>query len=336
MGYRINTKTMNDILSQLGDKYKIFGPAWDGPKQNVRYRPIKNIEDIVTDRQSDFSIKEAFYPISQVMVYFHADSISESEIEDDRDILIFARPCDMNGVTRLDKIFLENGGHSDFFYERLRKKVKFVLLECAESFEECFCVSLGTNINEDYALAVRLDKKGTDSIQEILVDLKDGEFEEYFGWEEEVEFSPEFVRENKKKMTIPNISRDNLKQISELEYWTKYDDNCIGCGGCNTVCGTCSCFDTSDVIYEEGKPDGERRRIWASCMMPVFTETAGGNRSRKTQGANMRFKVFHKFYDFEARFKDGNMCVGCGRCDMRCPQKISFFDAVNDLNEEIK
>ena len=26
---------------------------------------------------------------------------------------------------------------------------------------------------------------------------------------------------------------------------------CIACGGCNTVCPTCSCFDTVDVIYDE-------------------------------------------------------------------------------------
>ena len=50
----------------------------------------------------------------------------------------------------------------------------------------------------------------------------------------------------------------------------------------------------------------------------------------------MRFKVFHKFYDFQARFGEENMCIGCGRCDMRCPKDISFFDAVYGLNEEIE
>ena len=52
----------------------------------------------------------------------------------------------------------------------------------------------------------------------------------------------------------------------------------------------------------------------------------------------------HKFYDFADRFaKDGahgiacdaQMCVGCGRCDMRCPKQISFFDAVDGLAAEI-
>ena len=40
--------------------------------------------------------------------------------------------------------------------------------------------------------------------------------------------------------------------------------------------------------------------------------TAGGNRARKTPGANMRFKVLHKFYDFADRFaKDGAHGIAC-------------------------
>jgi len=71
-------------------------------------------------------------------------------------------------------------------------------------------------------------------------------------------------------------------------------------------------------------------------MLEDFTLTAGGSRARKTPGANMRFKVFHKFYDYMDRFGDEHMCVGCGRCDIRCPQEISFFDTVNGLHDEIE
>ena len=30
------------------------------------------------------------------------------------------------------------------------------------------------------------------------------------------------------------------------------------------------------------------------------------------------------------------MCVGCGRCDIRCPENISFFDTVCELHDEIE
>ena len=72
-------------------------------------------------------------------------------------------------------------------------------------------------------------------------------------------------------------------------------------------------------------------------MLEDFTQTAGGSRARKPAGANMRFKVFHKFYDYKARFGgEKHMCVGCGRCSRRCPEKIDFFQTVNELADLIE
>lgn len=335
MSYRFNPSAMDKALELLSKEYTVYAPKWDRQKKNVRFAPIRSVSEIVTDRQSDFSSKEAYYPISQVMMYFRSDTAEDAPPADDRKILIIARPCDINAVRRLDKIFLENG-EPDFYYARMREKVTFALLECKEGFENCFCVSVSSNIATDYAVAFRFSKNEDGSASDILVEIKDPAFEAFFQNGDAADFTPEFVTENKKVMKAPLISRENLKEVSELDYWKQFDEKCIGCGGCNTVCGTCSCFDTSDIRYEEGKADGERRRVWSSCMIGTFTETAGGARSRKTQGAAMRFKVFHKFYDFGARFGEENMCVGCGRCDMRCPKDISFFDTVNGLNAEIE
>lgn len=334
MGYRIDKTKLDQVLLQLAGQYAVYAPAWDKAKKNVRFRPVKTADEIVLDRQTDFSTKEIYAPISQVMLYFKADRIEEETVKDPRGILILARACDLNSLRRLDQIFCENGAQ-DYYYSRLREKVKFVLLECRESFENCFCVSMGSNQAENYVMALRMETDEAGELSEILVKTADAEMDALFTGEEEAAFEPEFVTENKKEMRIPDISRDNLKAVSELEYWKQFDERCIGCGGCNTVCGTCSCFDTSDILYEEGKADGERRRIWSSCMLEDFTQTAGGLRARKTPGANMRFKVFHKFYDYKARFGKEHMCVGCGRCDMRCPKEISFFDTVNGLNEEL-
>ena len=136
MGYRVDFDKMNDILAAWSEAYHIFAPAWDQRKKKVRYREIKTIDQIVLDRQSDFSPKEAYYPVSQTMFYFTDTDVTESELADDKGVLIFARPCDINGMARLDCIFMENGGHADYFYARLRKKVKVVMLECRESFAD--------------------------------------------------------------------------------------------------------------------------------------------------------------------------------------------------------
>ena len=131
-------------------------------------------------------------------------------------------------------------------------------------------------------------------------------------------------------------SREQLGEVCKLDYWKQYDEECIACGGCNTVCPTCSCFDTVDIIYNETSRDGERRRVWSGCMLRDFTQTAGGGMARKTQGANMRFKVLHKMYDYKARFGGEHMCVGCGRCIDRCPKGIDYLDAVNGLTDTLE
>jgi anaerobic sulfite reductase subunit A len=265
------------------------------------------------------------------MYYFKNDSVVSTEQSDGKDLLIFARACDINAIRRLDSIFLKNGNRADMFYGRMRSRVKFALMECRESFEDCFCASVGSNITDDYSFAVRIDEN------DLLIDVKDEEFSGLFSDMPTDKFSVSFVSENKKVLRKPTITQEQLREISNLPFWSEFDEKCIACGGCNTVCGTCSCFDTVDVLYSEGSNDGERRRVWSSCMLHDFTQTAGGALSRKTQGANMRFKVLHKFYDYGKHFElNENMCVGCGRCDMRCPENISFFETVCRLHDEIE
>lgn len=330
MGYRLNYERMDEIFTELSQKYCIFAPGFDAQKKRVRYRLIKSVKQIVTDRQSDYSPKEVFYPVSQVMFYFRDDSVEEAASVDDREILIIARACDINAIRRQDNIFLKNGGTEDLFYKKYREKVKFALLECQESFDECFCVSVGSNTADDYAFALRIAE------DEILIDIKEDEFHGIFEDEDNTDFKVHFVEKNKKRVRIPQINHDNLRTVSELSYWNKFDSTCAACGGCNAVCGTCTCFDTVDIVYDQGSNDGERRRVWSGCMLADFTKTAGGEIARKTPGANMRFKVFHKFYDYKERFGTEHMCVGCGRCDIRCPKGISFFDTVCEIHDEIK
>ena len=75
---------------------------------------------------------------------------------------------------------------------------------------------------------------------------------------------------------------------------------------------------------------GERRRVSGSCMIDGYTDVAGGGQYRKTNGERMRFKVLHKIHDFRAR-TGYDMCVGCGRCDMVCPEYISFSNIINKV-----
>lgn len=332
--FSVRADRMAPIFARLKEKYRIFAPRrfpGRGPKGGdlIRYGEIDAITDVVYKEKSHFSAKEVFYPISQTMFYFNEDRCTEKELDDDKGILLFARPCDLNAIRRLDQIFLHNG-QPDLYYARMREKLKLILLECREGFDNCFCVSMGTNEAFDYAAAVRIDDICA------LMEICDEELLPCFQDEVPIEFTPEFVKENRRAARPPKIdSREDLERACTLDYWNRYDEDCIACGGCNTVCPTCSCFDTVDVLYNETSRDGERRRVWSGCMLRDFTRTAGGGLARKTQGANMRFKVLHKMYDYKARFGGGHMCVGCGRCVDRCPKGIDYLDAVNGLTDAL-
>lgn len=335
--YQISRNRMNEILKELQSEYRIYAPKhipdrgmWETDGL-IRYQEISCLEEIITAKQSDFSPKEVIYPVSQTIFTFDENSCQETITRDPKGIIIFARPCDINGLKRLDNMFLANGGMSDVYYKRMRDKVKIFMMECEQSWENCFCVSMGTNKTENYSIGWRLHE------DIIKVRLKDAEFIDYFENEREISYEPSFIEENERKVRVPQIKdTQNLRPIFELPFWKEYNETCISCGGCNTVCPTCSCFDTQDYLNQENSRKGERRRIWSSCMLQDFSKTAGGNIARKFPEQMMRFKTMHKVYDYNARF-GGNehMCVGCGRCIQRCPEDICFADTINRLSEEV-
>ena len=334
--YRLSCSDMDQVLAEWKKSYRIYGPRLLKQRGNkrgvVRYQEISSVSDIYNEGSSDFSAKEVYYPVMQTMFFFTETEVMESQVKEDKEILLLLHPCDINAMRRLDNIFLKNGAGPDLYYARLREKVRVILLECKGSAENCFCVSMGSNRAEDYEMAVRL---GDNQVQ---VQVKNPEWNVSFLKAEPCDFAPRFVEENERKVRVPQIpDRKTLRLAGELKYWEKFDDACIGCGGCNTVCPTCSCFDTNDVIYNETSREGERRRVWSSCMLDTFTMTAGGGRARKTAGANMRFKTLHKIYDYQKRFGEGeNMCVGCGRCVIRCPKDLDFAATLNEFSAALE
>lgn len=327
------------ILSSLKDRYIIYAPVrfFGGGRfsdsDSIRYAEIESADQIETREKSHFSPKEAVFPITQTLFYL-AESGYQEPTADDRGIIVFLRACDIHGMARLDTMFLGNGTHKDPYYERLRSKVKFVLMECEQSFENCFCVSMGTNAVDDYAMAVRFTEDG------VLAEIRDELFMDALPQSfDSIDFHPVFVTSNEAKVSLPEPDK-LAKAIRERQFfdhpmWGDYAERCIACGRCNTHCPTCSCFTTYDVQYEDNPKNGERRRVWASCHIDRFTDMAGGHHFRDDYGSRMRFKAMHKVYDYYQRFGH-HMCVGCGRCDDHCPEFISFANCVSRISAALE
>ena len=333
MGYYLSEKSMNQILAEWQENYLIYAPKlYEGEgafsdTDLIRYGEVSEVDEIVTDRKSRFSFKEILTPVSEVLFYFTENQVKEADVPRKKGAIVFLRSCDLHAVKRFDEIYMINGAE-DYYYKRLRENIKFVLIGCNESFDNCFCVSMGTNQSDAYDMSFDRDEK------RIHVDCKCVELESYIkkAAAGEVEVTPLFVRENNTKVRIPeNLSLEVMKS----GMWEEYDGRCINCGRCNFSCPTCTCFSMQDIFYTDNGRVGERRRVWASCMVNGYTDVAGGGSYRKKNGERMRFKVLHKVYDYKKRY-GYHMCVGCGRCDDVCPEYISFANCVNKLEEGMK
>ncbi|WMI82711.1 anaerobic sulfite reductase subunit AsrA [Anaerotignum sp. MB30-C6] len=332
MGYVLTTKQANEIFAELSTQYRLFAPKTFGNEGRysdtgcVRYGEVTCVEDITFDKKSEYSFKEAILPVMQTLFYFTEREVTEPKV-DDKKTMIFLRSCDIHAVKRLDEMYYKNGP-KDYYYSLLRDNVKFVLIGCEQSFENCFCVSMGTNTTDHYDFSFC---KAHDTYE---INLKNTEFISLF---EKVnasvmEVKVPFVTENDVKVQIP----DGLKaKVTSSTIWDEYDSRCIACGRCNFVCPTCTCFTMQDMYYTDNGKVGERRRVWASCMVDGFTDVAGGGSYRKNYGQRMRFKLLHKVYDFKQR-NGFHMCIGCGRCDDVCPEYISFSNCINKLPEALK
>lgn len=334
MGVILDFDSFNKYLKELSEKFRIFAPVLQKDKGKfaqtdvVGYSKVNCFEDMELKQKSYFSPKEIFYPIRETLFYFKGDS-SEVPVVDEKPVLIFARPCDLNGIRRLDTIFLKNGSYPDFYYKRRRDLVKFIMIECTEGFDNCFCVSMKSNIYNEYEAAVKFEKN------HVYIKTVDTALDtDIIKTSNVIDYEPEFISSNKINVTVPDVEK-LTKEVFNNEIWKEYTDRCIACGRCNTSCITCSCFSMQDIKLSDDSEIAERRRVWAGCHIDSFSDMAGGHTFRAKNGERMRFKTMHKINDYYKRFNE-HMCVGCGRCDDVCPEYISFSKCINKLTKIIE
>ena len=336
MSYALSFSEANSIFNALQKEYEIWAPKRFIGKGRysdtdiIRYDKVGCVEEIEFNGKSDFPAKEVLTPVSESLFYFTEDAFMESR-ETSKKLLIFMRPCDVHAKYHQEKIYLENGGFEDSYYKRMNERVKIVLMECKEGWDTCFCVSMGTNKTDEYSIGVRcLDN-------ELLVEVKDDEFNSYFEDAANDDFKVEFIEKNQIEVKIPEIKdKEVLAKLKEHPMWQSFNSRCISCGACTIACSTCTCFTTTDIMYNENMNIGERKRTSASCQIDGFSDMAGGHSFRPTAGDRMRYKILHKFHDYKARFKDYHMCVGCGRCTSRCPEYISVTKTVEKMAAAIE
>ncbi len=334
--YHLRGDALGALIARLVERYAVYAPVRVpsagryAQTDSILYKPVRRYEDIESRERSTYPMKEVLTPITQTLFYFTEDDFRESK-PPARDRLIFARACDINSIKIQDQMFLKNGGVADPFYQRLRERAKFVLMECKEEFDGCFCCSVGANETDLHAMAFSFGD------EEAWIEVRDEAFRDDFIDAEPSDHIIAFPQENALKVDYPAI--DSLEMVTRLKshpMWKEFDERCVACGACTVACGACTCFETADIVYAENGQAGERRRTCSSCMIDGFDAMAGGQSFRKKTSEKYRYKILHKVYGYDARFHTGPMCVGCGRCTARCPELISYPATLNKLSRAIE
>ena len=325
----INSSQAKKIFSKLSLAWRIIAPVeklGEGRFSDtalIDYDVINDFDDIVFDRQTFFSAKSAVFPIRETLFNIHDKTINETDCNV-KPAIIFLRACDIHALQVIDLHFIKDGVLCDKYYKRLREKIKIFLIECCESFENCYCVSMGTNKTDDYAAFMRKTQNGYEFI------VKDQELAEFFPKGSDNVTLPRAVEKNYRSINIPEHIHNT---IFNHELWKDYSKRCIACGRCNTSCPTCTCWTMQDIPVDNSG-NSERRRIWSACHVDKFSLLAGGHDFRKDNADRMRYRTLHKISDFKQR-NGRNMCIGCGRCDDVCPEYISMFKCIDKINQVI-
>ncbi len=259
MGTLLQRETADAFLERLRETSGFMPQRyflWKGASQTQTASGTERFrggDEIVWDKKSDYSFKEVLLPISQTILYFTEDEMKVPK-EEEKGNLILVRSCDLHSVRRLDEIYLKNGAE-DYYYKRIRENTRFILMGCPESFDSCICVSMGTNKSTDYDAYPRMDGQG------VYLDCRDEELGRILKafQERKTEIPVEYVTKNPVQTEIPE---ELPAGIQNHDMWKEYTGRCIGCGRCNFVCPTCTCFTMQDIFYKDNDRTGERRRVW--------------------------------------------------------------------------
>ena len=309
----IKKTDLQGLLEKLSAHRTLVGPVDTG--KVVEFRPATTSEILTDDRVSYKSMKEFYFPQVERMFTF-----ADGEVADNTQIpshLIFgARPCDLEGLRVMSKVFMD-GKYVDSFFQR-RYEANFIIgVGCLKEKVGCFCGQLG------------IDREFSDFCDMMLVDAGESYIIKHLSEKGKEALSQHSLQLDLEELShsktpLPNpLKGDKIAfnlEISDRTYfdvidWEKAVETCLGCGLCSFICPTCHCFDFKDV---QDKGQVNRYKCWDSCIYPKFTLHASGHNPREQLWERYRQRVLHKF-KYVPTNVELTACTGCGRCIRSCP-----------------
>jgi ferredoxin len=333
MKLKLDKKDFKPFLQSLMEEYDLFAPVQLVEGVSV-FKKIDHPDEVdLSTPNPQKPAKELFFPQSETM--FHYEKVGEKnqitsmeEVKRER-ILFGARPCDIEAISIIEKVF---GGeeYTDVYFLEKRKKTTIIGLGCNHPLSTCFCSSAGG----DPFLRAGSDLFFIDLGEAYFVELlteKGMAFHKNKFFKEVDPKDLTLVKELEEKafekvgyaIPVDGIEK-RLDLMGESLFWDRVHEICIGCRICTYLCPTCHCF---DIVDEEEHQRGQRVRNWDSCLSPLYSSETSGHNPRPTTRERTRQRLMHKFNYYPKHF--GQVaCVGCGRCILYCPVHFDIRKAI--------
>lgn len=330
-------------VTQWMEHHRVFGPVFQG-----RYHDFALLRE-ATDldlhfRNTRLSPKGLFHPQSEKMFEFtlarenpEAGILKESPKDDSPRIILGIRPCDARAFQLDDRNFI-TAQFTDPWWLRRRESTTLVGLACNDPCATCFCTSTGSGPFDTAGLDAILVDLGAGYLLQAVTDKGRELIEQSQAGEPVPKETAATVASLKKaaeerlgvQFDMSPVKDKNTVELFGASFWDEVQFACINCGICTFLCPTCWCFDIQDEVYRD---QGERIRLWDSCMFPLFTLHGSGHNPRNQKLQRVRQRFMHKLKYYPDKYSCGIACVGCGRCVQHCPVNIDIRRVAQLMSE---
>ena len=344
MIYKVISKPeFKKFVDGLIQQNQTFGPKL--ADVDIHNKPIYRFEEVHSFDEMDLdytlsyaSIKNFFLPFREQLSRFKIskdDWTQHIEYAGTPRVLVGVRPCDINGLIKLDNIFAHGTFPSPYYIAR--RKNTFLIGMDHEPLEDCFCHSLNqdllrdgfqlfcSDIGDSYYLTINSSK--------AFKFLKNVQAED-----PNREHDKAFIERRKFLQSAfkTHVDVTGLPHFLDIEFkspiWNKWGDKCLSCGTCAMVCPSCYCYSIEENI-DVNLGGSTRERVQYSCNLVDFAEVAGGHNFRPLREDRLKYRYYHHYRGFTEN-ADEQICVGCNRCGRACLAGINPKDVINDLRLE--
>jgi len=335
----LDKKDLIKVIRNWADSYRVICPSKISHNETI-FDAFD--EKTFTLDYTKPSLPPKTYYLPQSETIFTVENGEYTPVESGEKTILFGiRACDMTGI--LQSASFMDGDVNDIFYNSHSNNTITVVMACAgPQNDTCFCTTTQSgpyakkgydlqlyDLGESFLVAIGSETGSELTAIEGFSDIDDADaldkmqsFQQRA--EQLIEKIPEFAQ------ALDRLSNEEIKD----DFWDRFGDKCIICGGCTFVCPTCTCFNVVDRQTSAQK--GDRIRTWDACLYGGFTKEASGHNPRSSQGIRLKRRHEHKLLYYHDRDTHGALCtcVGCGRCSDYCPVHIGTIEIVKALAGE--